>query len=413
MGPRNLSSLALLLGPLLGGAACGTFGLKGSETGQDSAVEGIADTLTVASVSPEWGPLNTETEVTVRGSGFRGAVTFAFGNTEVEPFVLSDTELIVTTPSVPVEAAVDITVTSDLGEVVLPNGFFFTDSAPPDDGGDSGTGDGGGSGSGGSSDGGSGGTDNSGTVTAYVEHNYFVVGCPTCLGYGGYESVESFAIFHAPTTGSWFDWFPRQGSCAVNPPRTHPTSSYTDVGSTALLQAGATSVDMSRTRDGAMTYYSKMSTNGTSYSRNTSYDLLAPYATPAIEAPSVLRTIPSGFTSIEPIALFNDSYDAFVPFDAGAARFSWSPAGTADGVVISFLIFDSTGSTYHGEVFCWVADSGYFQVPLTDLAAVAYSGDLAMVYYYKFTLGEGTNPSDQSTIESASAFGGLGTITLY
>jgi hypothetical protein len=346
-----------------------------------------------------------------------GEVTLRFGNTLVDVTVLSDSELIATTPAVPVEASVDVTVTSDLGEAVLTNGYAFLENVPDDGGsggdsgagGDAGSGDDSGSGSG--SDGGSG-TDNSGLVTGYAEHNYYVVGCPSCLGFADYVSLESIALFHPPATGSWYDWFPRQGTCEVNPGRSYPTSTFTDVGTTALLSAGSSTRSLSRVRDGSMTYYSANTIDDGSFVRNTSYDLLAPYATPALSAPGVLRTISTGFTNIQPESLFYDDLYAFQTMSASSAVFSWAPAGTADGVVVNIHIFDSTGSSYRGEVFCWVSDSGYFQVPFNDIATLAYSGDLAMIYYAKTTLSEGINPDDGSTIEASSAFGGIGTATI-
>jgi len=409
---RPVRSLAWLGATILLSTGCGVFGLKGLDTAEPVVdTGGLTEQVTLVSISPDRGALNTETDVTIRGTGFLGEVGLSFGNTAVDVTVISDTELIATTPAVPVEAAVDVTVTSDLGEAVMMGGFRFTDDPGGDDGG---SGDGGDDGGGSGSGSGSGsGDDNSGMVTGYAEHNYFVVGCPSCLGYAGYESVESFAIFHPPTNGSWFDWMPRQGQCVVNPNRSHPTSSYSDMGSTALLSAGSSSVSMSKATEGGMTYYASTSSSSTAFARNTSYDLLAPYAATPLSVSGAVRTISTGFSSIEPIDIFNDSYSAFTPFYASSAVFSWSPAGNSDGVVIAFLIFDATGSTYRGEVFCWVADNGVFQVPVSDLASVAYSGDLAMVYYYKSTHGYGIHPDDGSTIETSSAFGGLGTITLY
>lgn len=409
--PRLRVAVALLV------PACGVFGLKSGDTAT-SAIDTapVVSEITISSVYPDRSPLNTATEVEVRGTGFEGAVTLSFGSTLVDVTVLSDTELIATCPEVPVEASVDVTVTSDLGVAVLSDGFTFSDSATGDDGG-SGSDDGGedGGDDGGDSSGDSGGddgTDNSGMVTGYVEHNFYAVGCPSCLGFPDYASVESFAVFHPPVTGSWYDWFPRQGSCDVNPNRRFPTTTFDDVGNTVLLSAGSTSRSLQRVVDGGNTLYQATTTDDGSFVRNTSYDLLAPYDDPALSASGVLRTIPSGFSSIEPQEIFLDTPYAFPYLSASAAVFTWAPTYTADGVMVSIHIFDSTGATYRGEVLCWAADNGGFQVPLSDIATLAYEGDLAMIYYYKFTLSSGINPLDGSTIEAASAFGGIGTATI-
>ena len=399
-------------------SGCGVFGLKGIDTSVEVDTGGLTEAVSIVSIAPDRGPLETETDVTLRGTGFTGDVTLKFGNTAVDVTVLSDTELVASTPSVPVEASVDVTVTSDLGEAVLLSGFTFSNNAGGDDGGGdddggSGSGDDGGDDGGTGDDGGSG-TDNTGKVTGYAEHNYFIIGCPSCLGYADYTSIESFAVFHPPTTGSWFDWFPRQGSCTVNPSRNHPTSTYTDVGSAALLQSGSAARTMTRAQEGALTYYTSTTLDDGSFVRNTSFDVLAPYATTPVSAPGALRTISTGFTSIEPIAIFNDSYSAFTPMSASSAYFSWAPASTADGVVIDLLIFDSLTGDFRGEVMCWANDSGGFQVPFADIAAAGtYIGDLGMVYYYKFTKSSGVDAADGGTIETASSFGGIGTITIY
>jgi hypothetical protein len=381
---------------------CGVLGLKGVDTGNvEEDTAGLTQSVSVVSIAPDRGPLNTATDVTIRGTGFTGDVVLAFGNTQVDVVVLSDTELLASTPEVPVEASVDITVTSDLGEAVMMNGFIFSDAAT-DDGG-----------SGGSDDSGGTGTDNSGLVSAYVEHSYYVVGCPACLGYPDYVSLESFAVFHAPVAGSWFSWLPPQGTCTVNPSRSGPASSFLDVGSTVLLSAGTASRTLAKGMEGGMTYYASTTSDNGSFVRNTRYDLLAPYASPPIDAPGVLRTIPTGFTSIEPQAIFYDDYYAFPDFSASAAAFSWGPTSTADGVVIDIHLYDSTGSVYRGDIFCWVADNGYFQVPFADIATLAYEQDLAMIYYYKYTMSDGINPDDGSTIQAGSAFGGIGTATIW
>ena len=81
-------------------------------------------------------------------------------------------------------------------------------------------------------------------------------------------------------------------------------------------------------------------------------------------------------------------------------------------MTIIIHVYDSYDTTYQGEVFCFVRDSGTFQVPVARFAAF-FEGDLAAIYVSKVVLSEGINPTDGSTIEGMSVFGGIGTATLY
>ncbi|HCH63204.1 MAG: hypothetical protein CL927_03355 [Deltaproteobacteria bacterium] len=256
------------------------------------------------------------------------------------------------------------------------------------------------------------GEDATGLVSGYVEHNFFAIGCPSCFGFSDATLIESSAALHAPTAGSWRSWFPPIDTCVVDPTRTPLVASTDDLGGSVALSAGSITRQLARTTNGTLTTYAASSSDDGSFAQNTTYDLSAPDATPSLTISSVLQTIPTGFTAIEPLSMFSDIDSAFQAFSASSADFSWAPAGTADGVAITIQVYDSYDTTYQGEVFCFVSDSGTFQVPVSSFAAF-FEGDLAAIYVSKVMLSEAINPTDGSTVEGMSVFGGIGTATLY
>ncbi len=387
------------LSPILLLAACGTVGLDPKAGDGGAGDTGAAAPVRIDALDPDAAPLAGGTEVLVRGAGFEGEVAFWFGGTEVEVTVLGDDELAVTTPEVHAEGTVDVRVRSDLGEATLADAFTFTDAA-----GDGGAGDGG-SGDGGSGDGGA-----EGLVSGLVELDYIAVGCPSCFGLTTNLLVDGSAVFHAPTATGWADWMPPAGSCAVDPARTTPTSSFEDVGGHVYLEMGSSvSIDLQRQGDAS---YLSSGLGSDDYVKNAAYDLsvpdggdLGPFATEG-----VIQTATS-ITSLEPIALFADGSGAFSPLSASAASFSWAPSGTGLDMVIDIVVFNAAGTTQKGEIFCVSDDTGSATVPASAFSSFA-SGDLAAVYVYRYGYSTATNPVDGSTIEGATAFGALGTATL-
>jgi hypothetical protein len=380
-------------------SACGTVGLPSSvaDSGGSSRETGELLPLRIESMSPNWAPLAGGTEVTVSGAGFEGDVAFWFGGSEMSLTVVDEETLVVVTPEVFVEALVDVKVESDLGSVTLTDGFEFTDTEPEDSGQD--TGD--------SSDPDPG--EPTGLIGGMVEFDYIVVGCPSCFGFTDYLDVSATGVFHDGASGSWTDWIPPNGSCVLNPDRTPPVSVTDDVGEHVYLESGsAVSIDLQRSTAGGSIEYASSGLGQDDYVKNASYDLVVADAGSTVED-LVLTT--SGFDTIQPTNILNDSASAFPNFSASSAQFSWSPTGVAQSFVVNFQIFDSSGAALLGDVVCAGDDSGSMIIPSSTLSAFP-PGSLMAIYFYRWSLQEQVDLVSGDTIQGLSVFGGLGTGTL-
>lgn len=391
---------------------CGTIGLDGGAADTASS-DPAGPVLRIDSLQPSSAPLAGGTEVTIRGTGFLGEVRFWFGNSEVTTTVLDPQTVVVSTPEVFVEATVDVKLVSEAGQVLLPGGFFFSDSS-------GGTGSGSGGGSGGSSSGGSssggggstGGGGSAGLVSGKVEVGAIAVGCPDCFGIAQ-TYVASDAVFHAPQAVDWLDYLPAQGTCTLNPAYRDPVSSSLNVGSAVFLQTGATTLTLTQTsREGLVTYQSPSATFD-DYVKNASWDLsitdggsLGPHTVSG----AMFST--SGFTDIQPIEILSDTPYAFPYLSVGSgASFGWAPAGISDGVVIDLLVFNSLTGSLSGEVLCYARDTGAFVVP-ADRFGTFYVDDLVGIFLYRLKATAAVSPVDGSTIQGISSLGALGTGTL-
>jgi hypothetical protein len=406
----------LLAASLLALAGCGTIGLDATtDSGVQSSEDDLSE-LRIDALSPSYAPLAGGTEVVISGVGFNGDVSFWFGNSQVDVTVLDPQTLVVETPAVALEATVDVRLQTDLGELTLPQAFTFTDAAGGDDGGDSGSGSGGsgsgGSGSGGAGSGGSGSA--AGLVSGRVEFDALAIGCPSCFGYSTNTYAVTEAVFHEPAAVDWTAWMPRPGQCALNPTIPDAVSRSLDVGSNVVLQTGATTLAFSRTNRDGLTVYQDNSAQFGDYVKNASWDLsmsdggsLGPHT-----VSGALRTVPSGFTDIQPIEILNDDYYAFPYMSVGyGASFSWAPAGVSDAVVIDILVFDSYSGALSGEIFCVASDSGGFTVPASQFGTF-YEYDLAAIFIYRWDQNDAISPIDGSTIQGMTAFGALGSATI-
>lgn len=403
--PRRwgLAPLPLLL--LLVG--CGTFGLdhKADTSTRDSG-EALA-ALRIDALVPDRAPLAGGTEVTVQGAGFEGDVRFSFGNAQVDVTVVDDETLIVSTPEVRSEATVDVEVESDLGSATLDAGFTFSDEVGGDDGG-SGTGTGGGSGSG-SGSGGSG-------VTIGVQMDYVAVPCMDCFNLTQQVFVDSVAMFHSPTQGSWHSGLPPAGSCTTTPSTSAPVSSTLDVGGSVTLQTGGAAYALPRSSSNGLTAYLSNGMGQNDYVRNASWDLVVgdggswgPFT-----VTGALQTT-TGFTDVQPLDLFEtDSWSAFAPLYTSSFQMTWAPAGVSDLVVVDIQVFDQlSGQPYpDGNIVCSATDSGAITIPAQYFGSF-YQGDLASVFIYRWDTNTATNPADGTTVEGMTVFGAIGTATLY
>lgn len=395
--------------PLLLLVGCGTFGLdhKADTSTRDSG-EALA-ALRIDALVPDRAPLAGGTEVTVQGAGFEGDVRFSFGNAQVDVTVVDDETLIVSTPEVRSEATVDVEVESDLGSATLDDGFTFSDEVGGDDGG-SGTGTGGGSGSGsGSGSGGSG-------VTIGVQMDYVAVPCMDCFSLTQQVFVDTVAMFHSPTQGSWHSGLPPAGSCTTTPSTAAPVSSTLDVGGSVTLQTGGAAYALPRSNSNGLTAYLSNGMGQNDYVRNASWDLVVgdggswgPFT-----VTGALQTT-TGFTDVQPLDLFEpDSWYAFAPLYTSSFQMTWAPAGVSDLVVVDIQVFDQlSGQPYpNGNIVCSATDSGAITIPAQYFGSF-YQGDLASVFIYRWDTNVATNPADGTTVEGMTVFGAIGTATLY
>ncbi len=382
-----MSALLILL-------SCGSFGLSphGDSAQTTSATSSTTETssldpLRIDDVAPSWAPLAGGTAVTVTGAGFEGDVAFWFGGAEVDVTVLSDEELAVTTPAVAVEGTVDLLLSSDLGEVVLEDGFTFTDEAPTT-----------------TTSGGSG----SGLVTRVVEFDYLAVGCPNCFSPAlDQYIVSAVAMMHPPVSGSWNDNLPAQGSCTDQPDTALLTNATDDVGAFMYLQSGAQSLDLRRsTIDGTVMYMSGPLGSG-DYTRNAAYDLAIPDLGVTI-SDAVATT--SGFKTFTPLEILYYDNQAWTSISANAFRFTWAPTDIAESVVVQLEVYAAGGNNaLLGQVVCVSEDNGSLTVPSNLLSSFG-SGALVVIYFYRWETRQ--TELDGDIIEGMSMFGLLGTATL-
>ncbi len=98
-----------------------------TELGRAAGAYEYLQTLTVSTASPNSGPDTGGTTVTIRGVGFTGVDGVLVGGVPAEYTVVSDTEIIVVTPSHAAGTA-DIVVSRDGLVAVLPGGFRYVGS---------------------------------------------------------------------------------------------------------------------------------------------------------------------------------------------------------------------------------------------------------------------------------------------
>lgn len=83
----------------------------------------------INSITPNVGPLNTATAVTIGGVGFTGATSVTFGAVAATSVVVvSDTQITCATPLVAADQVVDVTVVTPGGNNTMFNGFTFEKS---------------------------------------------------------------------------------------------------------------------------------------------------------------------------------------------------------------------------------------------------------------------------------------------
>ncbi len=377
-------------------AACkGFFGLndlQGDSGGDGDAVE-------IQSVEPDWGPTEGGTIVTLIGEGFEGDMMVSFGRAEVDVTRVGPDEIIVASPALGFEGSVDLTVTSDLGEAVLDDGYHYSDSGPPpdtgtDETGDDDTGDG-------PSEGGTGG---------YVELSFVQYACPSCFGMTDTLSANATAWFHTPIQQSWLSWLPAAGTCIRDHTASTPAVTFSGVGDYVHLLAGQRTVGLQRIVDSTGTWYEGANLAEADFVSNTSYDLSVPGSgsTAAFQVEDVITT-PQGWVSFSPQSLLMDTpsaYSAQVSRSSGAS-FSWSPSGGGEHVLVQMLFGDLSGQTL-GTVVCHDTNHGSLAVPSTVLTGLP-TGSIALVQIMRFVQSSSTRPDNGSALEGIALLGFVGT----
>lgn len=388
--------LTTLLLPLLIG--CDEFGLDKrawlSDSGEviDSAEPLPA--LRIERLDPDWGLTSGGTAVTITGAGFDSSASVSFGGSDLTVSYINEYTLAVTTPSAAVETTVDVTVRSELGEVVLEDGFAYSNSGDPDP--DTG-------------DGTETGVTPTGLVGGVVEFWYQAYFCAECFGLTSQLQISATATFHPGVTGSWMDWIPARGSCTDSYVLPSPTSTATDMGEWAYFTSGASSIAMHRTTQKGLTSYLAEGLAQDDYVKNAAYDLDLTEA--GLALPGVAQTT-TGFDDFSPIEIaqttLQQSFSA--PISANSATLGWAPSGTAADMLLVLEMFHPENGAALGVILCRDTDTGSITVPSSLLLSGAYFVDSPMVIsFYRIILTETISPLDGSTIQGATFFGGIGT----
>ena len=375
-------------------AGCGTYGL---ENGRDSLPESDSvavlpcNGMCITAIEPATGPLAGGTSVQILGEGFGLDPQVFFGNLELNSTVLGSGQLLVTSPAVPVAGPVDVKVVNGVEETVAYQGYYF------------GSGGGGGD-TGGDSDTGSDVTP-TGLTEGLVEYSYLVYGCPECFGAPNSLEFSIAAAFHDPVNDSWLDDLPPQGSCETTSVATLPAYSYKDVGTWAYIIAGSTSVGLQHGSNGV---YVSSALGVDDKLWNSAYDLQVPDAGWLVQ--DVMETT-SGFDDIQPISILNPSPSAFANMSRNDVTFGWAPSGQAESFLIWLTIYNASGSSVLGEVYCHAQDNGGATLPAYLFTAYP-SGALMSIQLSRVQGSKQVNPSTGNTVEGASYIGLFGTATL-
>jgi len=349
---------------------------------------GTSGALRVDDLDPWYGPTHGETEVAVTGAGFTGEVSVLFGNAAASVTVLDEGALSVLAPDAGgMEIAVDVTVRANGDEVVVPDGFTYTDGEPPDP------------------DDTAAGVDGVGGI---IEFTHLQIACTSCFGTSS-PQVGAFAAFHEPVAGTWTGWLPDPGSCAQDPSSAQPTSSFLDVGTNVFLTAGSRSIGLTRTTIGGQVQYDAGALTDADFARNTSYDLEA--ADGGSWGPFIVEdvlTTGQMITSIEPVELLLTQPQQAFARGLLQLPIVYSPYGGEGTFVVLLAVYNSAGTAQIGTVVCRDYDDGTFT--LHQAWASAYPpGSLVAVYMYRYLIAWTPNEAAGSSMESAVSIGVVGT----
>jgi hypothetical protein len=288
------------------------------------------------SVDPASGPVRGGTAVSISGVGLGVGTTVRFGEAEATVTVIDPTLVVADAPPSSVPGPVDLTVTPPGGAPVVLPGAYVYDSLVVDEG----------------------------LRAAYIELTVLQAACPVCVGLPSL-SVTADAVFHEPTTESWFDALPEIGTCQANFVPQVPAVEKLDLGPFVYLEAGTKSIAL---------HEAVASTGGKKYSAAdldvgdiamfTGWDLRIPDGGPwgQVFVQDAVQT-GGGHDSVTPQELLLDDPNAFsVLLSRQGFTLSWSPGGT-DSYRVLLDIYDPSGATSLGQVVCRGPDNGSLTVP--------------------------------------------------
>jgi len=339
--------------------------------------DGPQDPVQITEISPDWGPAEGRTAVTITGKGFSESVVVYFGDELASGSLTSDDTVLASSPAVSDEGPVDVRILTEAGEAVLADGFTYShaDPDPDPDPGDT--------------DDPISGTGLTGGLIEFTHQQ----------GVAGLE-VRAAGTFHDPIDADWFSWMPAMGSCVVDPVISTPTVNAVDVGEWVHLTSGSSSIAMNRTfgEDGYI--YRASNLEDYDYLRNAAFDVSAPGE---FEVQDALFTT-EGYSTIEPealLAIFPPDTPAFSAklHKNSANEFSWSPAGQGT-FLIQLLVFNST-SQIIGNVLCHDWDDGDMSIPGAWLVPYP-NNSLVLVYMFRYRTGEFVLPTNGSRVQTST-----------
>jgi hypothetical protein len=379
--------------------ACGDFGLDSGIPDDDACAESA---VCIHSIDPDWGPIAGGTSLTIEGRGFEGDVLLYFGNAPLDITVITDQVITLSTPSVPAEGSIDVTVTSDLGDFTSVEGFTYASSDPdPDADTDADTDSDTDSDSDSDTD-----IQPTGLVEGLVEMSYLAYACPGCFGLSSPLAFSIGAAFHEPASSGWYDHLPPKGNCTTTITSSSPASTYKDLGTWAYLTSGANNIPLQKQTVGGQPVYQSAALGQNDLIKNAYFDLSVPDA--GMEVDSVLQT-PSGFDAFEPSGIGLDDPNAFTTIiSRNNATFSWSPAGVSESFIVQVDVYAPDGSSYDGSVLCHTDDVGSATLPAAGFSAYA-NGSLLAISLLRMEFSSEVNPDSGNIIQGAAQLGLIGT----
>jgi len=389
--------------------ACDEYGLKSEnlDTGIGVEIEtelNCDQNLCIDSITPNWGPATGGTEVHIYGSGFGNDVGVMFSRFEITDLTrLGPNELVLTSPQGP-NGSIDITVWSQDAEVIISNGFTYSDTAPPEDTGNNDTGNNDtGNNDTGNNGGNNNGGDNSGSglTGGLVEYSMVVDGF-LLASQTGY-AITANALLHQPTAGSWLSWMAPVGDCIDFTGSSTLSNQPLSLGSWAYLTAPNSSIPLQFNGNA----FAASNLGTADYIKGNSYDLSIPDHN--IEIPDAVVTAMGMGQTFGPTHFFAGGDYSYNYYMSNSTMFTWDVDSDAASTML-FIVQVVEGSAPTNTLLhfqCHVADTGFYQFP-PDIFSSLWAGDLMIIQMLRLRTTTSLHPQNGSTIEGFSTTGGIG-----